>query len=252
MSLPAAPVRLCGAFALLATVLVVTPAFSQVPLAPAAQTADEESAQRHFDHALEEYRAGHYASALRSLKEAARLDPSGKDLFFNLALVHEKLGQLPEAIAALERFSALEPDAAEREKVRLTIARLQGAQQELGLPVAVAPVPCPEPPPPAAPSERGPSPVLIGAATVALASLAIGTVFGLQALSNDVSGASTSSSLSVAQLRERARRAERQALIADVAFAVTAASAATFAGVWWLSSGAAEERAAGVTVRGYF
>jgi hypothetical protein len=77
-------------------------------------------------------------------------------------------------------------------------------------------------------------------------------VFGLKALSDDVGDLGTSGSRSVEQLRQRGRRAEREALVADVAFALSAAAAGTFAGVWLLSPSGSDERAAGITLRSYF
>jgi tetratricopeptide (TPR) repeat protein len=232
--------------------LTVSPAFAQVPTSQTeAVSPAEGGAQRHFDQALNQYRAGHYSAALASLREAIKLDPDGKDLFFNLAMVHEKLGQLPEAIAAWERFGQLETDPAELERARLTIERLHGAEGELMRPAPAAP--CPKPPPARAPLEsRGPNPVLVGAASVAVVSLLLGTVFGVKALSDDVSDTSTGRLLSATQLRERGRRAAREALIADVAFGVAAASAGTFACVWLFSPGDPAARAAGVTLRSYF
>jgi tetratricopeptide (TPR) repeat protein len=237
--------------------LVSLPALGQVPADTRGQPAPAEAnAQQHFDRALEQYRAGQYGRALASLEQAAKLDPNGKDLFFNLALVHEKLGQLPQAIAALERFRELETDVDERERARLTIERLRGAAGELLRPAAP---PCAEPVPASAAvpamtqtAHRAPSPVLIGAASVAIVSLLVGAVFGVKALSHDVSDASTSASLSVTQLRERGRRAEREALIADVAFGLAAASAGTFACIWVMSPSGSGARATGVTLRSYF
>jgi len=211
----------------------------------------EAGARPHFDRALELYRSGRYAEALEQLEQAAQLDPEGQDLFFNLALVHEKLGQLPQAIAALERFRELETDEDERERARLSIERLRGAVQA----AEVAPrpsAPCPEPPPAAPPIAKSPNAVLIGTGSLAVVSLVVGAVFGAKALSDDVSGARTSGSLSVTALHERAQRAEREALVADVAFALATASTATFAGVWLLSPGDPAKRAAGLTLRGYF
>ena len=230
---------------------------AQVPTHSAAAVAPpdrgEAGARQHFDRALELYRSGHYAEALDELEQAAKLDPNGKDLFFNLALVHEKLGQLPEAIAALARFRELEDDAAERERARLSIERLRGAQQAavvLPPPSATCteqnPVPAPLPP------EKAPSAVLIGAASLAVVSFVVGAVFGAKALSDDVNGARTSASLSVTQLHEREQRAEREALVADIAFALGTASTATFAGVWLLSPSDPAKRAAGLTLRSYF
>lgn len=234
-------------------VLTHRPAFAQEPGADSdTAAAAEASAQEHFDQALEQYRAGHYSRALASLKAAIALDPDGKDLFFNLAIVHEKLVQLPEAIAAWQRFGELETDPAERERARLTIERLRGAQGEVLL-RPTPPQPCPKPAVPAPRIvSRGPNPVLVGAASVAVASLVVGVVFGAKALSDDVSDARTSATLSATQLRERGRRAEREALVADVAFALAAASAGTFACLWLLSPTEPAARAAGFTLRSYF
>lgn len=254
---PPIQARLAAALALAgAGWLVSLPAQAQMPADTRAQASSSgATAQQHFDRALEQYRAGQYARALESLEQAARLDPDGKDLFFNLALVHEKLGQLPEAIAALERFRELEIDVEERERARLTIERLRGAADQLPRHAASSPSPspCPEPLPleSSAPA-RGPNPVLIGAASVAIVSLVVGAVFGVKALSDDVSEASTSASFSVAQLRERGRRAEREALIADVAFGLAAASAGTFACIWVMSPSDSGARGAGINLRSYF
>lgn len=234
-----------------AALLTAPPSGAQVPAqAPetAAETPDA-AARRHFDRALELYRAGRYGEALQRLESAAQLDPNGKDLFFNLSLVHEKLGQLPEAVAALERFRELEPDAVERERARVTIERLKGAQA--ATPVARAEPVCPVAPTPA-PAAGKPTAVLVGTASLAAASLLVGSLFGVKALSDDVGQTGTSNSLSLGQLRERGRRAEREALVADIAFALSVASAGTFAGVWLLSPSEPGQRAAGITLRSYF
>lgn len=227
---------------------------AQVPVGVEADVG-EAGARRHFDRSLELYRAGRYSEALGELKRAAELDPRGKDLFFNLSLVHEKLGQLPEAITALERFRELETDPKERERARIVIERLKGAA-EAGEGARVSSEPCPPALPPPMPLPRrepAPNAVLIGAGAVAVTSLLVGAVFGLKALSDDVSDEATSETLSVDQLRARGRRAEREALVADVALALGVASSATFVTLWLTnppSSTAA--RGAGVTFRGYF
>lgn len=253
---------LFAATAWLSCALVSQPAAAQVPTLGAtpepAETA-EVGARKHFERALELYRGGNYAPALSELKRAAELDPNGKDLFFNLALVHEKLGQLEEAIAALERFRELEQDAAERERAAVTIIRLRGALEAARLPGVAAPAPAPSPCPPPTPtpapapaSWQGRQALLIGTASVAVVSLVVGVVFGAQALSDDVSGESTSNTLSAEALRERAASAEREALVADVAFALAAASAGTFVGVWVLSPAQPATRTAGITLKGTF
>ncbi|MDF3069113.1 MAG: hypothetical protein K0R38_4714 [Polyangiaceae bacterium] len=235
--------------------VVPVPARAQVPVTEAAPDA-ETRARSHFDRSLELYRAGRYDEALEQLQRAAELDPNGKDLFFNLSLVHEKLGELPHAIRALERFRELETDPKERERARIIIERLRGAEQA-GLAARRAPVPCApvaNPAPTQAPRPKPRlSPVQVGAASIAVASLVVGTVFGLKALADDVSDEPTSDSLSVEQLRARSRRAEREALVADVAFALGLSSTATFVSLWLLTPPAPSAASgAGFTLRGYF
>lgn len=249
----AASLRLILALGLSAAALLGTDhARAQVPVAAPRAESGEAGARKHFERALELYRAGNYAKALEELKRSAELDPRGKDLFFNLALVQEKLGQLPEAITSLERFRELETDPAERERARISIERLRGAA-EAKQAESAPPTPCPVSPPPVVVVAKAPNGLLIGSASVAVAALVVGTVFGLKALSDDVNDARTSPTLSIDQFRQRARRAEREALVADVALALGLASTATFISVWWLTpqepSGA---RGAGLTLRSYF
>jgi tetratricopeptide (TPR) repeat protein len=236
-----------------ALLLTPAPSAAQVPVRATEAGTGEGGARQHFDRALELYRAGRYAEALEQLKEAAKLDPNGKDLFFNLALVHEKLAQLPEAIAALERFRELETDATERERARLTIERLRGAEASAAVQPAAPQPACAEPAGSGAPSGSGrPTAVLVGAASLAVVSLVVGAVFGAKALADDVGDTGTSATLSLAQLRERQRRSAREALVADVAFAIGAASAGTFVGVWLLSPKDPGQRTAGITLGSYF
>jgi tetratricopeptide (TPR) repeat protein len=226
---------------------------AQVPVGAANDA--ELDARHFFERSLDLYRAGRYAEALEQLQRAAELDPGGKDLFFNLSLVHEKLGQLPEAITALEHFRDLETDPKERERARLTLERLRGAQQASEALRPAAP-PC-APSPPAAPQahrlKSSLDPILVGAASFAVASLVVGTVFGLKALADDVGDERTSESLSVEQLRARGRRAEREALVADVAFALGLASATTFVSLWVTAPPEpTASRGGGIILRGYF
>ncbi len=152
-----------------------------------AQNAPErtsaEQARPHFEQALSFYRAGKYQLAVSELHAALALDPGGKDLVFNLALVQEKLGDLPGAIASLERFQTMEKDPAELERAGQTIQRLRGAQAELiaSLPRLpehlVGASPCPEPP------ARGKlDGWVIASGGFSTVALLVGTAFGVQAL----------------------------------------------------------------------
>jgi tetratricopeptide (TPR) repeat protein len=221
------------------------------PSATPAEAAADGEARRHFEQALELYRSGRYALARDELKAAAALDPNGKDLFFNLALVYEKLGQLNDAIAALERYQELETEPKERERAQATIARLRGAERAaVDAQLAAAAAPCAPEPAPAPPSRL--TPVVLGAASVAVVSLVVGSIFGAKALADDPADERTSATLSIEALRARGARAEREAIVADVAFAVAAASVGTAITVWALQPTEPKARSAGVTLRGYF
>jgi tetratricopeptide (TPR) repeat protein len=169
-------------------------------------TAAPERAAEHFERALAWYRAGKYRRAVGELEAALARDPGGKDLVFNLALVQEKLGDLAGAIASLRRFQSMEKDPKELERASQTIERLHGAQAELlasqpsAPALAVAPAPCPTP------RVRGKfDGWVIGTGSLALASLLVGTVFGVHVLTLDAD-------------TEQAR-ARDSAIVADVALA---------------------------------
>jgi tetratricopeptide (TPR) repeat protein len=152
--------------------------------------ASPAQAAEHFERALAWYRAGKYRRAVDELKAAIERDPGGKDLMFNLALVQEKQGDLPGAIASLQRFQTMEKDPKELERASQAIERLQGAQAELlsALPrtpaVSLDAVVCP------APRVRGKfDGWVISTGGVALASLLVGTVLGVRALTLDADAA---------------------------------------------------------------
>jgi len=200
---PVAPVSLAPAA--LAPAAPVSPA----PPSPRVLTdgrASPAQAAEHFERALAWYRAGKYRRAVDELDAALERDPGGKDLVFNLALVQEKLGDLAGAITSLQRFQTMEKDPKELERASQTIERLKGAQAELlsALPRAstlvLTSTDCP------APRVRGKfDGWVIGTGSLALASLLVGTVFGVHALTLD----------SVTE-QSRARDA---AVVADVALA---------------------------------
>jgi len=150
-------------------------------------SASTEKAAEHFGRALAWYRAGKYRRALQELDAAIVRDPEGKDLVFNLALVQEKLGDLAGAIASLRRFQDMEKDAKELDRAGQTIARLEGALAEMrasdalrAQPSEIGSAPCPEP------RTRGKLDAwVIGTGSLALASLVVGTVFGVRTLTMD-------------------------------------------------------------------
>jgi tetratricopeptide (TPR) repeat protein len=180
---PLAPVSLAPAS--LAPAAPVSPA----PAGPRVLTdgrASPAQAAEHFERALSWYRAGKYQRAVDELHDALERDPAGKDLVFNLALVQEKQGDLAGAIASLRRFQTMERDPKELERASETIERLRGAQAELL--ATVSPAPASAVPLPSCPTVhvRGKfDGWVIGTGSLALASLLVGAVFGVRALTLD-------------------------------------------------------------------
>ncbi len=98
----------------------------------AAQGADNR-ARLHFESGTAYYDAGDYEDALREFQNAYELSER-PGLLYNLYLCHERLANLPEAIAALERYLA-EGDPGERREVletRLGNLRERQARVESG------------------------------------------------------------------------------------------------------------------------
>lgn len=214
-----------------------------VALAPpaGAQASGPAAAKKHFDAAKKAYKAGAYQDAIGELNRAIELDPKGKDLFYNLGLVHEKLGDVDQAIAAFKRYTELETDVAELEKAIQIQRRLEGARDELARKKAAEETPKADAPPrvivvrePA--KDRAPKKAktekgrldgwVYATGGLALVSFGVGTYYGLTALSTEKSSEdATGSSTSVYDLEERKAQAHDYAVIADVAFAVGAVSA---------------------------
>ncbi|MFZ5897344.1 MAG: tetratricopeptide repeat protein [Myxococcota bacterium] len=199
---------------------------------PRAASGEGTSAKHHFDEALAHYREGHYRAAIAELKAALTFDPTSKDLVYNLALVYEKLGELDQAIAALERYAELETDPKELARARLARTRMLGAREELSGPVVLPPR-MPIPPLSMPINERGANPWLVASTAVAAAAGVVGVVFGVRALVQAPGEtASTNASTSIDDLRDQQARAETSARIADVSFAVGVLSGA-IAGFLW-------------------
>ena len=192
----------------------------------------EEAARSYFERALEHYRAGRYHDAIRELDAAFALDPTGKDLAYNLALVHERLGQLREAVAYLRRYVELESDPVEIASAREAIARIEGARLEQAEYEALAaksqPASPAAPPPPVS---SCPAPgrwdgwvtATSGAAVVAVV---VGVAFGVGSLLAAPGDDGTTSERSIDDLRRAARNARTYAQVADVAFGVGLVSGA--------------------------
>ena len=222
-------------------VLVLAATIWVAPAPACAQASGPAAAKKHFVAAKKAYKAGAYQEAVGELKRAIELDPNGKDLFYNLGLVQEKLGEIDEAIVAFKRYTELETDTGELEKAIQTVRRLEGARDELAKKKATEEAPKPEPPPrvivvPARDEPPAPKPKraskgrldgwVFATGGLSVAALGVGTYYGVQALSTRKSSEeATNGSTTVRELEDRAARAHDQAVAADVAFVIGAASA---------------------------
>lgn len=98
------------------------------------KTAAQKEAERHYKRAKELYSLGRYREAIAQLEAALRGDPNAAELLFNLGLVHEKLGDVDEAVAAYKRYLHVlgdDADPEEKAKIESAIKRLEGAKTEL-------------------------------------------------------------------------------------------------------------------------
>lgn len=216
---------------------------------PSPKTPAQDRASQAFEAALKLYKSGQYRAAIDRLIEARKLDPNAKDLPYNLGLLHEKLGEIDDAIRNFQVYLALEPDEAERERVAATVRRLEGARAEMakakpaiGPPASAsaqpsaAPAPT-APPAPVSSADRSPDGAsseskpmrgrldgwVFATAGVALAGAAAGAYFGASALSQRPVDATTGAGKSIEDLEASAARAHRSAVIADVGFGVAIA-----------------------------
>jgi len=212
--------------------------------APRAAWADETSpanvaaARRHFERAKAYYAQGSYREAIGELEAAHTLDPNAKDLVFNLGVVHEKLGDIDDALKWFRLYTTMNLTAAERDRADAYVHRLEGAKKELEDKQAAAAaagaahvtVPQPPPPPPQRPGVPLLTVVTIITAGVSVAGLTFGTIMGVKAEQDrPPSPFITGRNGTYADLVDRQANAHREAIAADVGFGVATAFAATAA-----------------------
>jgi len=217
----------------------------------------EEAARSYFERALTHYRAGRYHDAVRELDAAFALDPSGKDLAYNLAIVHERLGQLREAVAYLRRYVELESDPAEIASAREAITRIEGARVEEAEYAALA---AKTGTPSSAGSSAQAAPIagcsepgrwdgwVTATGGAAVVAMVVGVAFGVGSLLAAPGDDGTSSERSIDDLRRAAENARTYAQVADIAFGVGVVSGVT-AGLLYFGRDAESDGGQAVIVR---
>lgn len=208
---------------------------------PRAAMADETSpanvaaARRHFEKARAFYAQGSYREAIGELEAAHTLDPNAKDLVFNLGVVHEKLGDIDDALKWFRLYTTMNLTPPERDRADAYVHRLEGAKKEVEDKQAAAeaeahvPVPPPPPPPRIRTAPGRIDALTVGAASVAVAGLGFGVVLAVKAEEDrPPSPFITGRNGTYADLVDRQANAHREAIMADIGFGVaTAAAAAT-------------------------
>ncbi|MEZ4223751.1 MAG: tetratricopeptide repeat protein [Polyangiaceae bacterium] len=218
--------------AVLALALSLTAAATSAQAQGSPSSAAIEQAKGHFERAQEAYRRGAYRDAVDELERARRLDPGSKDLEYNLGLVYEKLGDIDQALKHFLRYRDMETDSQELTRIERTIERLRGARDEFDETSTV-------------PAEQAKSPIVYrptivvkeaprrgrldgftyAAGGIAGAAAIVGVVFGVRALTErPASDERTGPAASAMDLQDRAESAHQHAVVADVAFLVSAVS----------------------------
>lgn len=111
-----------------------------IPASAAAQTSDDDQAHAHFQVAASYYEQANYESALREFLEAYRLSQRSQ-LFYNLSLCYQQLGDLEHAVDYLTRYLHDVTEIANRASLE---TRLENLRARLAAHEA-APPPDPEP-----------------------------------------------------------------------------------------------------------
>jgi tetratricopeptide (TPR) repeat protein len=204
------------------------------------------AARRHFDKARAEYAQGSYREAVAELEAAHALDPSAKDLVFNLGVVHEKLSDIDDALQWFQLYTTMTLTPQEHDRADAYIKRLEGAKKEVAPRPSEPPAPAgssttgpssPEtqllpmgPPPPASPQRGRLDGATIAAISVTGAALAFGTVMAVKAkVDQPPTGFVTGQDGSYGDLKASADFAHREAILADAGFGLSIAAGITAA-----------------------
>jgi tetratricopeptide (TPR) repeat protein len=185
------------------------------------------------------YERGIYRRAIAKLEAALALDPQGKELVYNLALIHEKLAEAERAESYYLRYIEMETDSKARERAEAIVKRIHAAKknikddlQERAAPTAspsasasasaITPATgvaaAPSASAAASTTARMPSPMVFVIGGIALAAVGVGVGFGVSALTVSPNGVTTGPGVSAYDLEARASSAHTQAMVADLAF----------------------------------
>jgi len=218
------------------------------PTPPEPASADVAAAREHFQKARTHYEAGEYRDAISELEAAHQLDPSAKDLVFNLGVVHEKLADIDEALEWFRLYTTMDLTPQEHERADAYLRRLEGAKTEIEQKRAAqqasqrgtqqpsqatpaAPTPSSTPTERVRPRETGRVDAwTLAAAGTAGAALIFGVVMAVKAKTDQPSSDFvTGRDGTYADLSNRVNSSHTEAVVADICFGISAAAGAAAA-----------------------
>lgn len=201
-----------------------------------------------FSASMDAYRRGDFKGAIELLEKVYAMDPD-PSILYNMGRAYEGLGDLPKAIEHYKRFLEKSPNAHDKGALEQRISTLekqvedrkslehqrdqerQRAEQEARERAAKEAELEKAKQASAAPKRRSPIPFILGG--VGLASIGVGTVFGVMASSNHSDATSERQQDKASDLDATANT---QATIANIGFIAGGVLLAT--GVtWWLLDG---------------
>ncbi|MDP9152278.1 MAG: tetratricopeptide repeat protein, partial [Myxococcota bacterium] len=213
-----------------------------------------------------------YREAIAELEAAHDLDPSAKDLVFNLGVIYEKLADIDGALRWFRLYTTMSLTAAESVRVDAFIHRLEGAKREIeakeameprqprsskesrapaaGLPSSPVPAPSVPSAPPVAPAPGRIDGWTVSAAGVCLVSVAFGIVMAVKAVQDQPPSNSLTqpSGPTYSDLVNRVETAHTEAVLADVGFGAALVSAVAAAYLYFARPGVAPAGRAPTTV----
>lgn len=127
---------------------------------PAEGQDKDELARRHFESGAAYFAEAEYEEALRAFRKAYELS-NRPQILLNVAVVEERMGNLPGAVQALDEYLAKNPQDPEADTIRLRrnrlAQRITPATTEPPTPEDQGKIEPPPPPPPPPPPQREPN-----------------------------------------------------------------------------------------------
>jgi hypothetical protein len=220
---------------------------------PALAREADELAQRHFEAGVSYLQQSDHEKALQEFQRSFELS-NRPEVLLNVATVHERMGNLAQAVEALERYLALEPEGEHAETVKIRIENLKKrmpaeveeppAEQSKAQPVEPAPQPEQAAPAPASPAPTQPAAAREPSHTLAYVFFAGAGAFAAGAVVTGIMANGEHSDLksncSPFCNDEQTSRGRTLALVSTVLTGVAVAAAAGGVVLWVTADGASE------------